>query len=148
MSRTERGQNRRSQGTRGTCASPCGLLVGSQEDFHVLVDVLHSSESFEEILTKLEDISQYYRSQLTFTATALITTSGKMLSDVTRVSICNQPCSINRVVAEKCAGREAVLNYLCAYRNVYFKVVRLQRGQQGRLAGKVKMAKNSSGSLV
>lgn len=29
---------------------PCGLLVGPQEDFHILVDVLHSSEGFKEIL--------------------------------------------------------------------------------------------------
>lgn len=33
-----------------TCTSPCSLLVGSQEDFHVLVDVLHSAEGFEELL--------------------------------------------------------------------------------------------------
>lgn len=29
---------------------PCSLLISSQEDFHILVDVLHSAESFEEIL--------------------------------------------------------------------------------------------------
>lgn len=31
-------------------ALPCSLLVGPQEDFHILVDVLNPSESFEEIL--------------------------------------------------------------------------------------------------
>lgn len=29
---------------------PCGLLVGPQEDFHILMDVLHLFESFEELL--------------------------------------------------------------------------------------------------
>lgn len=31
---------------------PCSLLVSSQEDFHIFMDVLHSVESFEEILAK------------------------------------------------------------------------------------------------
>lgn len=31
---------------------PCSLLVGSQEDFHILVNVLHSTESSKEILRK------------------------------------------------------------------------------------------------
>lgn len=34
----------------GTCILPRSLLVGSQEDFDILVDVLHSAQSFEEIL--------------------------------------------------------------------------------------------------
>lgn len=29
---------------------PCGLLVGPQEDFHILMDVLHLFESFKEFL--------------------------------------------------------------------------------------------------
>lgn len=29
---------------------PCSLLISSQEDFNILVDVLHPVESFEEIL--------------------------------------------------------------------------------------------------
>lgn len=44
-----------------TCTLPCSLLVGSQEDFHVLVDVLHTAESFEEILGH---INKYIRSNM------------------------------------------------------------------------------------
>lgn len=29
---------------------PCSLLVGPEEDFHILVDVLHLFESFKEFL--------------------------------------------------------------------------------------------------